>query len=435
MTTREHAATPLPDHRLEHHQPPSTQAFAWRVDAFYLAFKGTVAESVRAELMRTLEWAEGAESEAPIDIAAAHDAGELRGALSPHSRDGWWLINSGLLRVIVDTSAKVKGWAVTVEPTALLLMLEGPRAALELARQAARAVLENVEEERVRRLDLCADVVGLQLAKLDPRAAVSHWRTKVVDISTVKRFWRTGKRTGFVFGSGDAVCRIYDKTEHLRLGLDDAKRDEEYSTWRMAGWNGVDDVARAEYQFRGRLLDELEARDPEKVLEKLDALWSYATRKWLRFVELGTATRKERCTTAPAWRVVQDVVFRERVPAPPERVRIPTKPHARRAVSAMTNYCASAGALTGLLPRTPEQARAVIANWSNDRAEAWVQETLFDMAKPTVLAAKADLIAAFDEPRDAAFHLMTKRAAAFAKWETRRAFLGFLEELPQTRAA
>jgi hypothetical protein len=385
------------------------------VDAFYLAFQGSLRDEARVEL--GLLQAKCAALKTEVGVQMSHNGGELRGALSSRSRDGWWSIRSAWLTVTVDERAS-HDWIVEVKPSALLLMREGPRAALSMARAAARALLETVTGERTRRLDLCADLTGFDLGGLNVRGFVTHHRTGIADISAVKEYWRAGKRTGFVIGKGDAMARVYDKTEHLRLGLDDTKADDEYAEWRFGGWNGHDDVTRVEFQLRGRLLDELDLRDPERALSRLDATWSYCTKKWLRLVDLDSSTRKERCATDACWQALEDVVFRAKS-EPAKRTRAPSVPHARRMVSAVVNYSACAG----MLAYCAGDARERVAGWSNPRAEAWIQEQLFDMSRRTVLAATVDLVGRFDDARAAAAHLMEKQSAAAVKFTSVRTYL------------
>jgi hypothetical protein len=398
------------------------------VDAFYLKFRGELREDARAVLNRAVLVATERRTEAPVDLRVAIVGGlvgDLRGALHPRSRDGWWFVQSAWLEVKIDDGARGR-WRVEVKPSALLILREGPHAALTMARQAARALFARVEGERVSRLDLCADAIGIDLGSLDVEAFLQHRFLKVHDISTRQQFWRAGIRTGFVWGKGDGVARLYDKTEHLRSGLDDAKADDERSEWRFAGWNGTDAVARLEAQLRGKLLDELELRDPERALERLDAVWSYFTKKWIRLVEADKwraerekpkeQRRKDRMPTDTRWRAFQAVVFRVKSD-PAKRLRAPTTPHARRLVSAVVNYCAAMGALAVHARLDP---RAQVADWTNEQAETFIQQQLAFMAEPTLRAARFDLISRFDDAREAAAHLITKQGAAALKFTRRR---------------
>jgi len=419
MTRRERGATPppagvlAPPPSLRTPLRPGARLIGHRVDALYLAFQGELSDDARADLVAAQIQAAALKAETSVHREA--NAGQIHGALSVRSREGWWSIRSAWLTVDVDERAS-QGWVIAVRPSALLLLREGPRAALGMARSAARALLSEVKGERLRRLDLCADLTGFDLRTVESKAFVCHRRTQLAAISTIKEYMRAGKRTGFVAGRGDALVRIYDKTEHLALGLDDTKAEDERSDWSLAGWNGRDDVTRVEFQLRGQVLEQLEIRDnPETALERLDAVWSYCTKKWFRLVELGTATRKERCTTDPRWRTLEDVVFRERS-EPARRVRVPSVPMARRMVSAVVNFAA----IEGAIPDRPGDPRERVKDWTADRAEAWIVEQLYAAARLTARAAAADLIARFDDAPMAAAHLMTRQAAAVARFGVRQ---------------
>jgi hypothetical protein len=374
---------------------------ASRVDAFYLAFKGAARPEAKSYLNERLADGKARKTEVAVELHTV--GGTVHGALSTRSRDGWWLIHNDWLSITLEEHAS-HGWAVVVQPSALLLMHEGPRAALMLARGAARALLVAILDERVRRLDLAADVVNFDLRGIDPRAFAIHHRTGCTDIATLKQYWKRGMRTGFVLGKGDALVRLYDKTEHLRLGLDDVKADDERDIWRFGGWNGTDDVTRVEFQFRGNLLKELDLRNPDACIEKLDSVWAYGIAKWVRIIEIGSATRRDRCRTDARWLALDGVVFRERT-APAKRNRASAVPSARRMVSAVVNFCACMGVIASY-------DTADVANWSNARAEAWIQGQLFAMAKQTARAAAVDMCGRFESNRDAAIHLMEKLAAA-----------------------
>lgn len=409
MTARALPFTPAPRGGLEHQQP---RVLAHRVDALYLGFQGKLREELRAELARGLAKAASLKTEVAIEFSAG--GGCLRAALSTRSREGMWTLESTWLTVRIDERG-TNDWILEVRPSALLLLQEGPRQALALARDVAKAVLETPTGEHLRRIDLCADVVHFDLATVDVRHLVAHARTRITDCRSMREYWQAGGRTGFVAGSGgDVMARVYDKTKHLHLRLDEKKKDAEFQTWRFAGWNGTDDVTRVEYQVRGQVLRELEIRDPEKALGRLDAIWAYCTHKWLRLVDRTTATRRERCASDRRWRALDAVVFRERS-APARRLRAPSTPHALRLVSVVLNYNAAAGFLAFHVG----DARLHVANWTDARAEAWIQQHLFDNAVRTVRATAAQWMGKYGgDAKMAAAALMEKGSAAVAKHST-----------------
>jgi|HubBroStandDraft_2_1064218.scaffolds.fasta_scaffold00590_10 hypothetical protein len=165
--------------------------------------------------------------------------------------------------------------------------------------------------------------------------------------------------TGFTFGGRSSLsCRIYDKRLELRAkGWE--KQEAERCEWKRNGWNGVDDVARVEFEFRGQALDELKLRlstRPETggaeamasaLGTSLDPAWAYVTRSWLRLVaRFKTPTLPER--VQPRWRAVQEATF---VKAAAPRPRVRSRGGAK---SAQTIGCAlSQLASSGALPAAP----------------------------------------------------------------------------------
>lgn len=377
-----------------------------RVDALRLAFQGELRPEIRALLVANLARMADLKVGAPVEILSRE--GDVRGELSTRSREGHWLIENAGLAFLIDDSAAA-GWKLVVTVRALLLMQAGPEAALALAREAARVLLADVIDERIRRLDLCADLTGFSVGEggLDPYAFSIHHRTKYKDIARVEQYFRRGIRTGFMFGKSDAVARIYDKTEHLELGLAEDKAADECAMWTRNGWNGVDRVTRVEFQLQGRLLDELEIRSPDAALGRLDAVWAYCTHKWMRLVDLGSATRKDRAKTDRRWEILDRVVFRRREP-PARRVRVTPVPQARRMVSAVINFGACVGAIAG----TVSDPRMRVRDWSPLQCKGWVERELTRLTRLTLHAATADLFAQADDPREAVARLMEKRNAA-----------------------
>lgn len=155
----------------------------------------------------------------------------------------------------------------------------------------------HVLEQRVRRLDVCADVAGWTIERTDverlakrPRARWSREfaaEAEDAEDGTNAQDHGTGalerrRMTGLQVGRGGALMsRIYDKRAELAacgLGLvaqeDGAaveKRVLEEERWIVAGWDGDAPVTRVEFQIRGAAVDELGLRDPESVLEVFEA--------------------------------------------------------------------------------------------------------------------------------------------------------------------
>jgi hypothetical protein len=167
----------------------------------------------------------------------------------------------------------------------------------------------------VRRLDLAADFTKFPISEADrerlkpTRCAINTWHDP------------SGVFTGFTIGSGEQSARIYDKTRELSLPSRADKQEVEHARWAMKGWLPDQRVTRVEFQHSGRNLREYEIHDGDVLCSKIDALWQYDVREWLRLVEPTSNARSTRRATDPRWRPVQEVVF-ENTAAPAKRVRI-----------------------------------------------------------------------------------------------------------------
>jgi hypothetical protein len=224
-----------------------------------------------------------------------------------------------------------------------------------------------------------------------------------------------------VIGRGDFVARIYDKREELRAKRDDEKRAIEEARWRAAGWNGVDDVTRVEFQIRGDTLTEIDGgrlRDPEEFVSRATTTWSYCTRSWLRLVQRDAATRLHRCPVDPRWTVVREATFGEWDGEIPVRIRRRGAARARLAYGVTLSYAAESGAVS---PLHIERARDHVAEWSAERCEAFVIDQIDRVAEAfrTQAPVVAAEILAMKGPRGAAAYVIEKRNAACARVATR----------------
>jgi len=242
------------------------------------------------------------------------------------------------------------------------------------ARDIARRTLLAVEDERLARVDLAADVVGLPVARIGRRAWLSRGACKVSQYGgeTVEG-WTVGKR-------GDLYLRVYDKTLELDEPRNVDKREEEHERLRALGWDGEAPVTRVEYELTSDVLSELNVRHPDQFLERIDAVWKYATRA-RRLVSLRTASRPSRCRTDPRWRVVQLATFGRDDGEVAVRMRRPSRSaSARRTLSAVLNYGVDAGVIapvdlhdaTGKLRPASEVVEALSGAAADRRTREWL---------------------------------------------------------------
>jgi hypothetical protein len=152
-----------------------------------------------------------------------------------------------------------------------------------------------VEREIVSRVDLYADVIWERGFKdLDSRRFVSrakHRQTNVYGSAV----------TGFQIGKGSIQARIYNKTlEVLRKGKE----------WRSPLWHieKSTPIWRVEFQFRRPSLSARGIDSFEDLLQNRQALWSYASSKWLRMCSHSKGNQSRRPTTR-FWELVQSALM------------------------------------------------------------------------------------------------------------------------------
>jgi hypothetical protein len=113
--------------------------------------------------------------------------------------------------------------------------------------------------------------------------------------------------SGFTFGRGNLLCRVYDKTRELR---------SRGATWPEAIWKDRDPdrpVWRVEFQFRRGVIRELavDGEHPSSVADALDvrqALWGYGT-EWLTLRDPSGDSNRSRWPLAAEWERVRRVVI------------------------------------------------------------------------------------------------------------------------------
>lgn len=110
-----------------------------------------------------------------------------------------------------------------------------------------------------------------------------------------RQMHQSGRRlSGFTFGRGDIVARVYDKTLEL------ASRG---ATWPALLWREVhadDPVWRIEFQYRRKALLSFSVRSASDVIDSRQDLWDYGAR-WLSLRVPGSHSQPWRWDEAPEW--------------------------------------------------------------------------------------------------------------------------------------
>lgn len=106
-------------------------------------------------------------------------------------------------------------------------------------------------------------------------------------------------------------------------------------------------VERVEFQTRREPLREMGIRTAEEAIARAGDVFTYCAGRWLRLVDLSTATRRERCELDPAWSCVQ--ASKVAAGAAAAR-RVPAERHALKLdqyVNQLTGLLVGLGAMLG----------------------------------------------------------------------------------------
>lgn len=325
-----------------------------------------------------------------------------------------------------------------------------------------------VEEQAIRRVDLCADVAGWEIHPEDAAAIVKRPRASydvARDASELDELGERKSRSSYVapttheagkpgvrrvcglsIGAGGALmCRVYNKVLELSLPGRERKREIEHLRWRDAGWDGVEPVTRVEFQIRGQALRELGLRDPEAMHEavidaeghavgqrimrgadgrpltlsdRLPWVWATMTR-WVRLVVPDAGQQFVcRLETQWRWRFLDLVSFGAARPI--QRCRIRGVASAAQSLGVALSQAARAGELD----RIAQGERA----WSTEpaaypraRAEEILRERIeglmLRIASPQIIAWLLDRWGDPIEANVRLAHAARARWARFASWE------------------
>jgi hypothetical protein len=158
-----------------------------------------------------------------------------------------------------------------------------------------------VSGEIVSRVDLCGDV-NAPLPELDRDFRELVTRAQGKETFQIQTFARGLKLSGYVFGSGDCLCRVYDKVNEIETK---SNKTWFYDLYRQNGWTDGEPVTRIEFQTRRKFLKSMQVTTLDDLLASIADLWVYLTEKWLSLRDQGNDSNRSRWAVKPYWAVVQ----------------------------------------------------------------------------------------------------------------------------------
>jgi hypothetical protein len=176
-----------------------------------------------------------------------------------------------------------------------------------------------------------------------------------------------GRRfSGFTFGKGDVVCRIYDETLLMA-----ARREH----WQEEVWVDRDTdlpVWRLEFQLRRRALRHFSLETLKQALDARQSLWEYLT-DWISLREPGVDGNRSRWKEASIWRALRSAQLGSPAsPLVPARWREASK---ERLVRGFVGYATSLGAVG------PEQGMDEFLRWAGAMSARYLRDTGRDFSE------------------------------------------------------
>jgi len=224
--------------------------------------------------------------------------------------------------------------------------------------QLARLGIE-VDRMRASRVDLCADLPGVDIDVFKHAMANRCYTSKAVGAYDQHFDALTGRYSGFTLKSGETLLRVYEKVLQTAGDCDKRRLMEEHR------WGGPQDKAvRVEYQLRLRGKTRRSYDTLDGLLGSLGDLIAWCTNVWFRLSVVTDRTHTSRAPIADVWLRVQHAFswwasrLDKRVTAPP----MYTAP-AETLVAQMRGLMATVCALSGVVPENDETVFAVCASW------------------------------------------------------------------------
>lgn len=161
----------------------------------------------------------------------------------------------------------------------------------------------NINGVTVSQVDLCTDL-ELPFPELLVKRQVlckAHNRVNHDNLVPVGIHMTDHTQEGYQFGTGDVVCRLYDKTREIIKSGKIWMRD----VWTGGGWDGETDVTRFEAQLRRGYLRKLEVSSMEDLDRTIPGIWDDITNGWIRMTEVSEQHNKNRWPTLPWWETIR----------------------------------------------------------------------------------------------------------------------------------
>jgi len=161
-----------------------------------------------------------------------------------------------------------------------------------------------IKSDVVSRADLSTDVKGfpsIQIKNIVSRGRKGKSYLQLIPIQQGEIYYYGSKITGWVFGSGPLMMRIYDKLSESKKVHKEWFQD----LWKQGGWDGESGVSRVEIQIRREFLKDFNVTNFKSFEEALGDIFRYVTQDWFTLREPSGDKNRSRWPITPFWSEVQ----------------------------------------------------------------------------------------------------------------------------------
>ncbi len=248
----------------------------------------------------------------PTSMSSFHDA---RLMMFPNGAPAWkYIVRNDCLEIKLAPRLSMAMVAKITLQSSYLWEMGDIHKAIEEVRAFLRKEFGPYLALQMAQLDLCVDLVGLQLPTEWERMFLSQAKIKREMSKTEKDavIYR-GRELETVMFSGHGrplSCKMYNKVLEI-------KQHAKEKTWFFPIWLRVKDKAgnplwdgnapvwRVEYSVEREGLGQMGFEGVDETILNIKRIWEYCTQEWLRMVQPGRTKNRARWATHPTWILLQ----------------------------------------------------------------------------------------------------------------------------------
>jgi len=197
--------------------------------------------------------------------------------IKPHGTKGfsWILTGHDFTYKIANSNEPSSRPNAMIEIRSEALWRLGAENILNISLKIIEANGGNIVDAKPSRVDLCIDF--LMSEKKWSQNILKYAVTRATDYAP---YYRNKNLTGIRIGKGDISARLYDKPLEIEQ---QSKKYWMYDIWGIQETPEKKKIIRIEFQLRRDVLQDLIINNIDDLFQKIDNIWAYCTKNWLKF--------------------------------------------------------------------------------------------------------------------------------------------------------